>query len=75
MALPHTLSRPAVDSRHGNAMLMMVVSSVLISFGGLIIRSLDDSSDNIRPEVREGIALGEVIVADQTITGTGVILA
>jgi adenylate cyclase len=35
----------------------------------------DDFSDNIRPEVRVGIALGEVIVADQTITGTGVILA
>ena len=31
--------------------------------------------DDIRPEVRVGIALGEVVVADDTITGTGVVLA
>jgi class 3 adenylate cyclase len=32
-------------------------------------------TDEIRPEVRVGIALGEVIIADNTITGAGVILA
>ena len=31
--------------------------------------------DDIRPIVRIGIAMGEVIIADNTITGTGVVLA
>ncbi len=31
--------------------------------------------DDIRPGVRVGIALGEVVIADATITGTGVVLA
>ncbi|MDJ0778975.1 MAG: tetratricopeptide repeat protein [Gammaproteobacteria bacterium] len=31
--------------------------------------------DDIRPEVRIGIALGEVVVADDTVTGAGVVLA
>ncbi len=31
--------------------------------------------DEIRPELRVGIALGEVIIADNTITGAGVVLA
>ena len=32
-------------------------------------------SDNIRPELRVGISLGEVVIADGTITGAGVVLA
>jgi adenylate cyclase len=32
-------------------------------------------NDNIRPTVRVGIAMGEVIIADDTITGAGVVLA
>ena len=32
-------------------------------------------SDDIRPELRVGIALGEVVVADNTITGEGIVLA
>ena len=32
-------------------------------------------TDNIRPIVRVGIALGEVIIADSTVTGAGVVLA
>jgi class 3 adenylate cyclase len=32
-------------------------------------------NDNIQPSVRVGIAMGEVIIADDTITGTGVVLA
>ncbi len=36
------------------------------------ITQLDDS---IRPTVRVGIAMGEVIIADDTITGAGVVLA
>ena len=31
--------------------------------------------DDIRPNIRVGIALGEVIIADNTITGAGVVLA
>jgi adenylate cyclase len=31
--------------------------------------------DNIRPTVRVGIAMGEVIIADNTVTGAGVVLA
>ena len=31
--------------------------------------------DDIRPELRIGISLGEVVVADNTITGDGVVLA
>ena len=32
-------------------------------------------SGNIRPTIRVGIALGEVIIADNTVTGAGVVLA
>jgi adenylate cyclase len=34
-----------------------------------------DLSDEVRPLVRVGIAMGEVVIADNTITGAGVILA
>jgi len=34
-----------------------------------------DLADHIRPELRIGISLGEVVIADGTITGAGVILA
>ena len=36
------------------------------------ISSLDD---DIKPEVRVGIAMGEVVIADNTVTGAGVVLA
>jgi len=36
---------------------------------------IQDLSDHIRPEIRIGIAMGEVIVADNTVTGEGVVLA
>jgi adenylate cyclase len=32
-------------------------------------------ADNIRPDLRVGISLGEVVIADGTITGAGVVLA
>ena len=32
-------------------------------------------TDNFRPEIRIGISLGEVVVADGTVTGAGVVLA
>jgi adenylate cyclase len=36
---------------------------------------IDASTDSIQAKVRIGIALGEVIIADETITGPGVVLA
>ncbi len=38
----------------------------------IFIASIDDE---LRPEVRVGIAMGEVVVADNTITGAGVVMA
>lgn len=32
-------------------------------------------SDQIRPEIRIGIAMGEVVIADGTVTGEGIVLA
>ncbi|MFQ5937812.1 MAG: adenylate/guanylate cyclase domain-containing protein [Acidiferrobacterales bacterium] len=32
-------------------------------------------TDDIRPEIRVGVALGEVVIADNTVTGPGVVLA
>jgi adenylate cyclase len=34
-----------------------------------------DLPDSIKPEVRIGISLGEVVIADGTITGSGIVLA
>ncbi|MCZ6469998.1 MAG: adenylate/guanylate cyclase domain-containing protein [Gammaproteobacteria bacterium] len=36
---------------------------------------IDQLSDDIRPAARVGIAMGEVIIADSTVTGAGVVLA
>jgi adenylate cyclase len=36
---------------------------------------IEQLSDDIRPTVRVGIAMGEVIIADNTVTGAGVVLA
>jgi TolB-like protein/class 3 adenylate cyclase len=36
---------------------------------------LEKINDDIQPEIRVGIALGEVIIADSTVTGAGVVLA
>ena len=36
---------------------------------------INELSDDVRPEVRIGIAMGEVVIADNTITGGGVVLA
>jgi len=36
---------------------------------------LDQLDDTIQPKVRVGIAMGEVIITDDTITGEGVVLA
>lgn len=36
---------------------------------------LENISDDIKPQIRVGIALGEVVIADGTVTGAGVVLA
>jgi adenylate cyclase len=36
---------------------------------------LQKFNDDIQPKIRVGIALGEVIIADSTVTGAGVVLA
>ena len=36
---------------------------------------IDNLGDDIRPEIRVGISVGEVVVADNTVTGAGVVLA
>lgn len=36
---------------------------------------IQDLPDQIRPEIRIGIAMGEVVIADNTVTGEGVVLA
>ena len=36
---------------------------------------LEDIDDDIQPDIRIGIALGEVVIADGTVTGAGVVLA
>ncbi len=46
-----------------------------IAFQALNIESNATLDDDILPLLRIGISLGEVIVADNTITGTGVVLA
>lgn len=38
-------------------------------------RYIDQISDGLRPEIRVGIAAGEVIIADSTVTGAGVVRA
>ncbi|MGI9315739.1 MAG: adenylate/guanylate cyclase domain-containing protein [bacterium] len=35
----------------------------------------EELSDDIRPNLRVGIALGEVVIADNTVTGEGIVLA
>jgi adenylate cyclase len=36
---------------------------------------LEKINDDIQPEIRVGVALGEVVIADSTVTGAGVVLA
>ena len=36
---------------------------------------LSSLNDDLKPEIRVGIAMGEVVVADNTVTGAGVVLA
>ncbi len=46
-----------------------------LAFQTLHAGANDAIEDDLRPELRIGIAMGEVIIADGTITGAGVVLA
>ena len=46
-----------------------------LSFQGTNIIHNKDLQDGIQPEIRIGISLGEVVIADGTVTGSGVVLA
>jgi adenylate cyclase len=46
-----------------------------LSFQGTNIIHNKELQDGIQPEIRIGISLGEVVIADGTITGSGVVLA
>jgi len=46
-----------------------------LTFQILHTGSNDEIEDDIRPDLRIGIAMGEVVIADGTITGAGVVLA
>ena len=49
--------------------------SAAIAFQAQNIEHNANLNDEIRPEIRVGISLGEVVVADGTVTGAGVVLA
>ncbi|MCP4982423.1 MAG: adenylate/guanylate cyclase domain-containing protein [Gammaproteobacteria bacterium] len=39
------------------------------------MNTIPDCEDEIRPEFRIGVAMGEVVIADNTVTGEGIVLA
>lgn len=49
--------------------------SASLAFQAANAAHLDEFTDDVRPVVRVGIAMGEVVVADNTVTGDGVVLA
>jgi TolB-like protein/Flp pilus assembly protein TadD len=49
--------------------------SAALTFQSANAEHIERLTDDIRPEVRVGIALGEVVIADRTVTGAGVVLA
>ncbi len=49
--------------------------SASLAFQAANITLNEQLSDDIRPELRIGIAMGEVVVADNTVTGEGIVLA
>ena len=49
--------------------------SAALAFQSGHTQFLSSLDDDIKPEVRVGIAMGEVVIADNTVTGAGVVLA
>jgi TolB-like protein/class 3 adenylate cyclase/tetratricopeptide (TPR) repeat protein len=46
-----------------------------LSFQSSHVEYLASIDDDLKPELRIGIAMGEVVIADDTVTGTGVVMA
>ena len=49
--------------------------SATLSFQSIHSEFLSSLEGDLKPEIRVGIAMGEVVVADNTVTGAGVVLA
>ena len=49
--------------------------SVSLAFQEENAKYVDGLPDEVRPVVRVGIAMGEVVIADHTVTGEGIVLA
>jgi adenylate cyclase len=49
--------------------------SATLSFQSIHTKFLSSLEGDLKPEIRIGIAMGEVVVADNTVTGAGVVLA
>ena len=49
--------------------------SAAVAFQMANVHDTAKLTDDVRPEVRVGISLGEVVIADGTVTGAGVVLA
>ena len=69
-----------VQELRGDALLAEFERASDAVTAALAFQALQDTylaqfSDDILPEVRIGIALGEVVIADDTVTGVGVVLA
>ena len=50
-------------------------ATAVLAFQSDHSKHLEKYNDDIQPKIRVGIALGEVIIADNTVTGAGVVLA
>lgn len=70
--IAHEIRGDALVAEFGKASDAVSASMAFQEFNGTHNRSL---KGGIRPEVRIGIAMGEVVVADNTVTGEGVVLA
>ena len=46
-----------------------------LAFQSSHVEFLETIEDNLKPGIRVGIAMGEVVIADNTVTGAGVVLA
>ena len=61
-----------VDSRHGYAILLMVLGSVAISFGGLILRSIEVADTwqiNVYRSFGMFVAIAAIIWLNEPMTG------
>jgi drug/metabolite transporter (DMT)-like permease len=75
--MPDPVTAPAaheIDSRHGYAMLLMVLGSIAISFGGLVLRSIE-AADTWQINVYRSFGMFVAIAAIVAIQNRGRIFA